>query len=65
MTWRDDLLGRFGWYRRWRGGRWEGWYLDFPVVGVCWFRNPDWAWNDGRPPLGRGTPRVETYDHDR
>lgn len=54
-----SLLTRFRWYRRWKGGRWEQWYVDFPVCGVARFHNPP----QGRRPMSlcRGTPDVEDY----
>lgn len=51
------VLADFRWYRKWRGGRWERWWID-DVHCFAWFQN------DGpeRPhPLCRGTPVVEDY----
>lgn len=63
MTWRDwqdHWLSRFRWYRRWRGGRWQRWWIDTPVASDMWFHNPDWG-RDDRPGLGRGIPDEEDY----
>lgn len=53
------------WARRYIGGRWECWYLDYPVCSMYWYQ---WDSRSGggvlgyrRPPLGRGTPIVEDY----
>lgn len=63
------------WFRRWVGGRWERWLLDFPVCDTIWFHLPtdaacfhrEYCLGSGglvhyeRPGLGRGRPRVEEY----
>lgn len=59
--WLDHWLSRFKWWRRWRGGRWERWFIDTPVGSWLWFRNPRWPAADPRPGLGRGLPDVETW----
>lgn len=57
----DIFLSRWQWYRRWRGGHWECWYLDVPVAAMSWFHNEPFATNGTRPGLGRGTPIIEDY----
>lgn len=61
MWFLDDLLSRYRWYRRWRGGHWECWYIDHPVCASVWFHNWEGFGNDGRPLGGRGTPLIEDY----
>jgi hypothetical protein len=55
----DYLFDRFRWYRRWIGGRWERWYLDYPVHGEMWERRN--SEESGPPPLARGGAVVEDY----
>ena len=56
--WRVMLSNR-QWYRRWYGGRWERWNVDYPVCSLIWH----WDCVEGeRPgPLCRGRPTVEDY----
>lgn len=56
--WHEVFLSGYQWYRRWRGGHWERWYIDHPVCADIWFRN----WPHGkRPGLGRGRPICEEW----
>jgi len=43
------------WYRRWRGGHWERWYVE--MVGLIWLRRD----HGTRPPGGHGTPECEDW----
>jgi hypothetical protein len=58
MNWADHIFSRWRWWRRWRGGHWERWYIDTPVGSCLWFRERLWP---DRPGLGRGQPEVEDY----
>lgn len=29
-------LTNYRWYRRWRGGHWERWYVDHPICSDIW-----------------------------
>lgn len=58
--WPINALCDVQWFRRWIGGRWEGWWLDVPVTAVLWFRVSEH--NEERPHvLCRGTPTVEVW----
>jgi hypothetical protein len=49
------------WYRKRKGGKWERWYVDHPVVADLW--HPVERWTMGRferpSPLCRGRPTLE------
>lgn len=51
------FLSGFRWYRKMKGGRWEKWFIDFPVGSDIWFHNLD-----ERPGLARGLPEIEDYN---
>jgi hypothetical protein len=56
------LLRRYRWYRRWHGGRWELWYVDFPICEPIWHEIEDRQLREGyRPGLCRGTPAIEDW----
>lgn len=55
------FLSRYAWYRQWRGGYWECWYIDHPVCSSMWFHNREGYVSDGRPLGGRATPLIEDY----
>lgn len=56
------ILGDFQWYRRWYGGVWELWWVDYPVCTAVWHDVPEPTGRGPRPtPLCRGTPVVEDY----
>lgn len=48
------------WYRRWRGGHWERWWIDMPVGADVWIHD-NFVRYGSRPGLGRGTPTVEDW----
>ena len=48
------------WYRRWKGGHWEEWWLDSPEHQFRWFQHR-YCETDDRPELGRGTPTCEEW----
>ncbi len=58
-------LSEFRWFRRWVGGRWECWVMDWPFTGTKWFLrepfNPVSPENMRPCDLCRGTPTVEDY----
>jgi hypothetical protein len=54
------------WYRRWRGGHWELWWVDDPIGAQVWHHLPcchkEATTFSGRPStLCRGTPLCEDY----
>ncbi len=59
----DSFFDRFRWYRRWRGGKWELWYVDDPMHADIWHQVPEFARISGeRPnPICRGTPKEEDW----
>lgn len=58
----DYLFDRFRWYRRWCGGHWELWWVDFPVCSEQWHQVRWCSLELGRrPALCRGTPRCEDW----
>jgi hypothetical protein len=50
-------------YRRWWGGHWELWWVDFPVVSEVWHDVERCSFETGKRPGGllRGTPTCEDY----
>jgi len=36
-------LGNRRWYRKLKGGKWERWYADYPVVADVWYRVDQWT----------------------
>jgi hypothetical protein len=42
----DRSLGRFAWWRRWRGGHWERWRFPVTPGGRVWYRPVDGCWRD-------------------
>jgi len=58
-VWLGSFFRYWRWGRRLAGGRWERWYVDFPVCMDSWYRV---TVPEGRPSmLCRGTPTVEDY----
>ena len=53
----DCFLSGFTWWRRFRGGHWEQWHIDYPVCSTLWFSRP----HGGTPPGGRCRPVCEDY----
>lgn len=49
MTLGEVLFSRFRWYRRWRGGHWEKWWIMPPVASTMWLQG-----EHGTRPLGGG-----------
>jgi hypothetical protein len=56
-------IERFRWYRKWIGGHWEFWYIDFPVTAEIWFHLPECSTATKNRPssLARGGPICEDY----
>lgn len=57
-------LRQFTWYRRWHGGRWELWHVDFPFCASIWHElEGRQLESESRRPTGlcRGTPVVEDW----
>ena len=50
-------------YRKWWGGHWELWCVDFPVCGDIWHDVKECSRVTKERPTGlcRGTPQCETY----
>jgi hypothetical protein len=61
---RDPFYGfacDWQWFRRAKGGTWERWILDYPVMDALWFEKATYP-DKSRPNGGaRGTPTVETW----
>lgn len=53
----DWLLSNYRWWRKWRGGHWEYWWIDAPVASSMWLLNT----HGTRPGLGRGAPICEEW----
>lgn len=61
LFWFKHLLGRFQWYRRWYGGRWERHWIDV-CGGYIWMdKQPDRCWPTYRQPCSFGTPEIEDH----
>ena len=60
MGFLDSLLRGFRWYRRWRGGYWEEWWIEVTHSAI-WFHNEYFTERGERPPCGRGGGYVEDY----
>lgn len=61
MRWLDAFLSGFRWYRRWRGGHFECWWVE-PCHGFVWLREPRCNEAAGtRPPACFGTPTCEEW----
>lgn len=56
-----SLLGRFQWYRRWHGGRWECHWIDICGSFIWLDMHPDRKWPEWRQPCSHGTPTIEDY----
>ena len=58
-----NTLEQFKWYRRWRGGRWECWYVD-PCKSMIWheIKKGEQGYPN-RPPCCFGTPIIEEYPY--
>jgi len=56
-------LSHYAWVRRWYGGHWERWYVDFPVCSTMWFPVERCSYPDGLLafPLLKGSPTCEDY----
>lgn len=57
------MFSNFKWYRRWYGGIWEKWSIDYPVCSDIWM--PRDTIKSNSPPLGRGTPKIEIWNDDK
>ena len=58
-----STLPNFKWYRRWRGGRWECWYVD-PCKSMIWhYIDKGELGYQVRPPCCFGTPIIEEYPY--
>lgn len=56
------LFDRYQWFRRWRGGHWERWWMD-AIQSALWMRVDECSYVSGRAPyaLCRGTPTCEEW----
>jgi hypothetical protein len=56
-------LYKFKCYRKWKGGHWEKWIIDFPFCSNIWLQVDRCIKKPGveRPPLGRSIPTCEDY----
>lgn len=66
MRWGALLgLSRFRWFRRWRGGHWERWIIEYAGSAGGWEEWMQMPWclarRGQRPAFGRGTPTCEDY----
>lgn len=58
-----NTLEQFKWYRRWRGGRWECWYVDV-CKSMIWHKIKKGEQGyPNRPPCCFGTPIIEEYPY--
>jgi len=49
-------------YRKWWGGHWERWHVDFPVCNYVWISVESCSViTNNRPGLCRGTPICEEH----
>lgn len=57
-------LYKYQFYRKWWGGHWELWWVDFPICSEIWHDVEKSSTETGeRPyPLLRGTPVCEQYE---
>lgn len=55
------LLGRYQWYRRWFGGRWEHHWIDICGNSMWLDMHPERKWPEWRQPCSHGTPTIEDY----
>lgn len=54
-------FGKYRWYRKWYGGRWERHRIDI-CGGLIWLSmHPDRKWPEYRQPCSQGTPEIEDY----
>jgi len=53
-------FGKYKWVRKFKGGKWEGWIMDFPIVNTWWFQMDKFT-NERPHQLCRGTPTREEY----
>lgn len=60
-------LSKFRFYRKWWGGHWELWWVDFPVCSEVWHDLNQCSLEAKKRPYGllRGTPVCEDYTFDR
>ncbi|MFA5025682.1 MAG: hypothetical protein WC503_04205 [Candidatus Shapirobacteria bacterium] len=50
------VFSEYKWYRKWYRGKWEKWWVDYPVASSVWHNEPLDTWF-GRPsPLCMGSP---------
>jgi hypothetical protein len=59
-SWAGRMLGEYRWFRRWSGGHWERWWVDY-VHSDLWHSVEHCARVTGLPPTSvcRGTPTCE------
>lgn len=56
-TFIGHVLSDYRWFRRWVGGHWERWWIDY-VHSDIWHHRP----HGGRPcSIARGTPTCEEW----
>lgn len=61
--WFQHFLGRFQWYRRWYGGRWENHWIDIcgSFIWLPMSNAPERQWPAYRQPCSFGAPLIEDY----
>lgn len=59
--WLKHFLGRFQWYRRWHGGRWEYHWIEVCCSYMWLEMRSDRCWPAYRQPCSRGTPLIEDW----
>lgn len=58
----SPFFGRFQWFRRRVGGRWERWWVDHPVCNPVWhYRDPEDDLTQRPTCICRGIPTIEDY----
>lgn len=65
-TWVGRMLGEYRWFRRWAGGHWERWWVDY-VHAPLWHSVECCAHETGDRPTSvcRGTPTCEDWPEGR
>jgi hypothetical protein len=61
MFWFKHFFGRYRWYRKWYGGRWEYWWIDICQSFLWLDMYSDRCWPAYRQPCGYGEPLIEDW----